>query len=289
MLPSDVKYTFHGVPKPPACAASLMPGLAKKLYTLAITAPSNVAFGGVSPSQDEATNLRLCLHQLSDPRARLYICARTPAGSLARASAYVEAGRRDGREEADDDGDNLARFNEHLLLEGEWVGACAAFGPLAPGEYRLPSMALPARIRDEARLWHTGQSYFLPAHQGAGLYKGLTDELVGFLVRDTRRHCVSRPAYCLARGTVAADGDPGSALLRYFERTLGFVLVGWTSAATRRVANRASTSDWPLPGEDPAFYGDCGWAVVELLIEVGDFGVGRRLTGSGRKPLAALL
>ena len=117
MLPSDVKYTFHGVPKPPACAASLMPGLARKLYALAITAPSNVAFGGVSPSQDEATNLRLCLHQLSDPRARLYICARTPAGSLARASAYVEAGRRDGREEADDDGDNLARFDEPVYLD----------------------------------------------------------------------------------------------------------------------------------------------------------------------------
>ena len=51
MLPSDVKYTFHGVPKPPACAASLMPGLARKLYALAITAPSNVAFGG--PKHDQ--------------------------------------------------------------------------------------------------------------------------------------------------------------------------------------------------------------------------------------------
>jgi hypothetical protein len=276
---SDIRYTFHGVPKPPACDPSLMPHLAKKLCALAITAPSNVAFGGVSPTQDQETNLRMCLDQLSNPRGQLYICAKTPDGSLARASAYVKAASKD---------DQPIRFNEHLLLEGEWVGACAGFGPLAPSEYKLPSIALPPHIRNNARLWHTGQSYFVPAHQGGSLYKNLVEELSGFLVRDTRKHCDSRPAYCLARGTTAANGDPSSRLVKYFEKNLGFVLVGWTSAATRRIANRATTSDWPSPAEDPAFYGDCSWAVLELLLEVDDVGA-KKLTGSEKKPLTALL
>jgi hypothetical protein len=46
-----------------------MPQLAKNLYSLAITAPSNVAFGGVSPTQNEQTNLQLCLDQISNPRS----------------------------------------------------------------------------------------------------------------------------------------------------------------------------------------------------------------------------
>lgn len=68
-MPSS-QYTFHGVPKPPAASNSLMQQLGAKLCALAITAPrKTVAFGGVSPSQTPQDNLRMCIEQLSNPRA----------------------------------------------------------------------------------------------------------------------------------------------------------------------------------------------------------------------------
>lgn len=178
--------------------------------------------------------------------------------------------------------DALIYYDSQLLLDGEWVGAMAAYGPLEPEEYKLPTMQLPADVRQQARLWHLGAAYSLPGHRGGDVFVRLAHECFGFQEREARE---AQRAYCLSRATVSAGGDYENRLVKHYEKHLGLVLTGWVAEATRRIANRATVSDWPAPEEGKEFYGNCHWGVMERLVAVGDEGA-EVLTGA--KVMASL-